>query len=150
MKKSELTELLRFMSTLDNRIVDEDRVEGWFVLLHDVDKSEAAQVVVDHYKTTRDYLTPLDILDGIKRLNRRMPKQIEADVRSARARGLIGRDWPETDPLPADVMARLTAARSSDRDTSERLSLAQEGEKTIAELVERTGRRLPSGSDGVF
>lgn len=150
MKKSELTELLRFMSTLDNRIVDEDRVEGWFVLLHDVDKSEAAQVVVDHYKTTRDYLTPLDILDGIKRLNRRMPKQIEADVRSARARGLISRDWPETDPLPADVMARLTAARSSDRDTSERLSLAQEGEKTIAELVERTGRRLPSGSDGVF
>lgn len=54
----------------------------------------------------------------------RTDAQERADVRSARARGLVDKGWPESLPLDPDARAALDAARAADRthsyDTTDR------------------------------
>lgn len=121
MKKSEVSELLSFMSGMDNRIVDEARISAWFLIVGDIDAKDAAAIVVEHYKTSRSYLEAVDIVEGAKRLHRLLPKQIEADVRGARARGLVDPEWPEHRPLPAEAQAKLADARANDRLEADRV-----------------------------
>lgn len=48
----------------------------------------------------------------------RTDAQERADVRSARARGLVDKDWPESLPLAPEARAALDAARAADRTHS--------------------------------
>lgn len=63
-------------------------------------------------------LTIQSIIDGALAATRRTPAAIAEDVRSARARGLVSRDWAETDPIPDDVRVRLTELRDEARATA--------------------------------
>ena len=73
---------------------------------------EARQLVVEHYAGSDKSLTPFALFDAWLTRHRLMPKQVAADVRSAKARGLIGRDWDPRTPLPREAAGRLAAARA--------------------------------------
>jgi hypothetical protein len=44
-------------------------------------------------------------------------------VRSARARGMVPSNWPESDPVPADVFEQLTRIRAESRAVSQALAI---------------------------
>ena len=123
----ETTTLLALVASFDNRKVDEARSAAWHSVLRDVDFEDAKQVVLRHFAAPNDYLTVSHVIEGVLRMHRRLPKQIEADVRAARARGIVDTDWSETVPLDSAAAARLAAARAGDRVMSEQLSVAAPG-----------------------
>jgi hypothetical protein len=117
MNKVEVGQLLAIASGFD-RFVTVDRVttEAWFLALKDVPYPLAQQAAVAHYTGPHGTkpLTVRDVLAAVEVDTRMTDDAIEADVRSAKARGLIGRDWPKREPLPGDVAARLSLARQRD------------------------------------
>ena len=128
MNKVEVGQLLTIASGFD-RFVTVDRVttEAWFLALKDVPYALAQQAVVDHF-TGPEGGKPLgvhNILKAVEHQSRMTDDAIEADVRSAKARGLIGRDWPKREPLPGDVAAHLSLARQKDIEAARTYSPAE-------------------------
>lgn len=118
MDKKDTAALLAMAGAFDRFIrIDDLMVAGWQLALGDVPVDAAKQAVLEHYTgdTAHRPITPADILMSVKRAARMVPSMIEADVRSAKARGLVSKDWPDRDQLPADVMQRLVEAREADR-----------------------------------
>ena len=122
MQASEVAELLSLASAYDNRKVTKEAAVAWKVAidaqLPDMTADIARQVIVEHFTTSGEYFTVKHLIDGGKRAMRRMPKQIADDVRSAKARGLIGKGHDPRVPLPADAMRRLMAARAEARESA--------------------------------
>jgi hypothetical protein len=76
MTPTETAKLLAIIQQLDNRELDKGRVAAWIPLMADVDFDEAQHAVIDHFRSSTDYLTPAHVVAGAKRL---------ADYREARA-----------------------------------------------------------------
>lgn len=121
MNKVEVGQLLTIASGFD-RFVTVDRVttEAWFLALAEVDYSEAQAAVVAHFTGPRakETFSVRHVLEAARITARSTPDAIEADVRSAKARGLLEPTYPAREPLPADVKALLFAARERDRETA--------------------------------
>lgn len=119
MQASDVAELLSLASAYDNRNVTKEAAVGWKVAidreLPDLSVGLAREVVVDHFATSGEYFTVKHLIDGAKARLRRLPSQVAADVRSAKARGLVGRDHDPRVPLPPDVAARLESLRAEAR-----------------------------------
>lgn len=96
--------------------ITEERAVAWAAVIQTQAPAmtyEGAQAaVIRYYGQTGESLTPLGLIEEWRSMNRLLPSQIAADVRSARARRLIAADWYERDPLPPDVAAQLEAARA--------------------------------------
>jgi hypothetical protein len=112
--------LLAFAAAFDNRKADPVVAVAWQSVLADVEYADARQAVADHQTgpLRGEYLTVGHIVDAVRVANRQTPKLVAADVRAARARGIVPSDWSESEPLPADAAARLRAARDADRETA--------------------------------
>ena len=114
--------VLARISNFDNRRLDTAVARDWKVLLdrelHGRGTVEdAMEVVLDHFsKPNPPYFTVGLLVDGMRSRLRLTPKAILDDVRSAKARGLVGRDWAERDPLPNEIAVRLFDARQHDRE----------------------------------
>jgi hypothetical protein len=121
MNKVEVGQLLTIASGFD-RFVTVDRVttEAWFLALGDVDYGEAQAVVLAHFTGPRakETFSVRHVLEGVRDASRSTPEAIEADVRSAKARGLLEPTYPPREPLPADVKVLLFQARERDRETA--------------------------------
>lgn len=132
MNKVEIGQLLTIASGFD-RFVTVDRVttEAWHLALSNVSYAEAQEVVVAHFTGPRakEQFSVRHVLEAVESRLRMTDDAIEADVRSAKARGLIDRDWPKREPLPADVAALLSVARQRDIEENRRLT----GELTTGE-----------------
>lgn len=141
MQASEVAELLSLASAYDNRNVTREAAIGWKVAIDsqvpDLSMQLAREVVVEHFATSPDYFTVRHLIDGAKARLRRMPAQIAADVRSAKARGLIPKDYPHREPLPPAIVARLTEARTTERPPAE-----LEAGENRSPLALDVGRRL--------
>src|SRR5690606_35991583 len=98
MNKREIAQLLTVASGFDRRVVDELTVEAWASVpeLAAAPYDAAVAAVVAHQTSPKrtEYLTVGHIVDALRVNGRSTAAAIEADVRSAKARGLIGRDWP--------------------------------------------------------
>lgn len=118
MNKKEVAELLAIISGLDRfQAADRIAVEAWF-LLPDIQAAtleDARQVVIDHFTYGAKNLTAGDLNALLRNVNRQDREAIAADVRSARARGLVARDWDERTPIPEQVRQRLTQLRDESR-----------------------------------
>jgi hypothetical protein len=116
--KKEVAELLVIISGLDRfQAADRIVVEAWS-LLPDIRRAsftDAQQAVIDHFTSGNKNLSAGDLNALMRRVNRNTAEDIAADVRSARARGLVSKDWNERDPIPDDVRARLTELREESR-----------------------------------
>jgi hypothetical protein len=115
MNMTEVTLLNRTVSGFTRSSPSDIEAAAWYLVLRDFDYATAEQAVVKHFTgpNKHAFFEVGFILDGIKEINRHLPHQIEDDVRSAKARGLIEQDWPRNEPLPAEVSARLREARQS-------------------------------------
>jgi len=78
MNKTEVAQLLTLVSAFDSRTVGIDTVEAWHPILADVNVTEAATVVRNHFATSTNYLMPAHIIDGLKQLSG--PKRLQSDV----------------------------------------------------------------------
>lgn len=127
MNDLEAAKLLTIAAGFDRRQVTEMTARAWAAALSDQSYVDCERAVIDHYRdadTRHDYLSVGHVLDRVERAQRATRKQIEDDVRSAKARGLIGRDWPKSERLPADVAQKLAEARAEDAAVSKQLSIA--------------------------
>jgi len=118
--KPEIGALLLFASGLD-RFVQVDRVttDAWFRVLANVDvtHAQAEQACIQHY-TGPDSNRPFTVAHVVAFVtadNRSTVKAIEDDVRSAKARGLISKGWPDRRALPDDVKDALLTLRDLER-----------------------------------
>lgn len=100
--------------------ISTDRAVAWHAVLSTgapgMTFEEAQTCVIEFYADAGESLTPYALIDAWKRSKRLLPQQIATDVRSARARGIIGREWSERDPLPPEAAEKLRNARARDRE----------------------------------
>lgn len=91
MTPAEAQVLLSMCATVDNRKPDEDAARAWAAMLDDLRFDDCRIAVVEHYKTSTEWL---------------MPAKVRADVRRIRARRIA--EHPEPIP-PPDLSPRETA-----------------------------------------
>jgi hypothetical protein len=116
MKIEEVEGVLLFASGLDHFVtVDSVTSDAWFRVLskHDVSYEQAMTACEDHYAGPNrgKQFTVGHIIDSAAVNNRATAELVEVDVRAAKARGLVSKDWPDRERLPSDVQAKLFAAR---------------------------------------
>lgn len=120
MSKPDIGKLLLFASGLDRFVqVDAVTVDAWFRVLSETGATyqQGEQACINHY-TGPDANRPFTVAHVVALVaadNRSAVASIAADVRSAKARSLIDRSWPERDPLPADVRDALFTIRERER-----------------------------------
>ena len=126
MNLTQTAQLLTIASGFDRFIeVGQVNTTAWHAALAEVDAQAATNAVIAFYSSSWDgkqQLSPATILDACRA--RTDLAAIETDVRSAKARKMIGADWPKDEPLPADVAQRLAEIRDADRAAA-RIHLAE-------------------------
>ena len=118
MNKAEVTKLLAVAGAFDRWIrLDEMTVVGWGEILAHVPYALAVEAVKAHYAGPNAHkdLRPADIITAVNVAARLTRGQVEADVRSAKARGLVDKSWPDSRVLTDAVRVRLAEAREADR-----------------------------------
>lgn len=128
MKATEAAALLTIAAAYDNRKPDADQARAWALVLDGLRFEDCRDAVVDHYRKSRDWLMPVEIITAVKRLR---AKRIDAagpltpppdlsplatNAWLAEARRRIG------DGEPVDVVAPPRAVTARDMNA---LSLAQ-------------------------
>lgn len=124
MNKTDAAKLLAVASGFDRRQVDELTAAAWAMALDGYGYVECEKAIVEHHrdpKTRTSYLTVGHVLDRVETGRRMRSSDVEADVRSAKARGLIDGEWPARKPLPQETAERLARARERDRQEAIRL-----------------------------
>ena len=132
MTKEEIAVLLLLASGLDRFVIVNDvTTDAWMRALedHDVTFLQAEQACINHY-TGMDAGRPFSVAHVVALVavdNRSTAQAIEADVRSAKARGLVEKSWPERELLPAEIRAQLAVARDESRATAQALPIEAGG-----------------------
>lgn len=141
MQLAEVGKLLAIIKSFDNRRLDEATAMSWKLMLDrevpNATLEQATEVVLDWFSTANPYFEVRHLVDGLKRALRLTPKQIADDVRSAKARGLIGAGHDPRQPLPVEVAERLAVARAGDRENAPR-----EIETGVGAFALDVGRRV--------
>lgn len=146
MNKLEVGKLLTIAAGFDQRKVDQITTEAWF-LVPEIQSGdfEAAKAVVIAHQTgpkAHEYLSVRHVVDGLRVRARNTVGDIEADVRSAKARGLVSQDHPRREPLPEDAARRLFEARERERiAAAERLAVTDGGSPAD---IGNVGQGVPS------
>lgn len=68
MIRNEVIDLLTIIAATDKRTVGESDVALWCEYVGDLRFDDAKTAVVDHYRTTREWLMPVDIVAGVRRI----------------------------------------------------------------------------------
>jgi hypothetical protein len=68
MKPTEAAALLTIAAAYDNRKPDADQAKAWAMALDDLRFEDCRTVIVEHYKRSREWLMPVDVIQGVKRL----------------------------------------------------------------------------------
>lgn len=121
MNKLEVGQVLTIASGFDRFIaVDRVTTEAWFLALSGIDFEEAKAATVAHFvgPIAKETFGVRHILNAVADSGRNTAAAIEADVRSAKARGLIEKSWPARDLLPDDVRDALFTLRDLERRTA--------------------------------
>lgn len=64
----EAVALLHLASGFDNRKPDRETTTAWAEALEAVDFTDARSVIVEHYRTSTDYLMPVHVVRGVRAL----------------------------------------------------------------------------------
>lgn len=143
MQLAEVGKLLAIIRSFDNRKLDESTAMAWKLMIDrhypDASLEEAQAVVLDWFGTANPYFEVRHLVDGLRRQGRRFSKQVEDDVRAAKARGIVGEAWPDRDPLRPEDKARLESARAGDREVAAQFEIEGINQSPLALDV---GRRL--------
>lgn len=119
MDKIEIGKLLTIAAGFDNRKVDRITVEAWALVPEmgaaDFEAAKAAVVAHQTGPNRGEYLTVGHIVAALRIGGRSTLAAVEADVRSAKARGLIEPSWGARTPLPPDAADALFTLREGER-----------------------------------
>lgn len=119
---AEIGAVLARISNYDNRKLDKAVALDWQLMinreLHGRWSPDAAmEVVLDHFALPQPpYFTVGLLMEGMRHRLRLTPKAIRDDVRSAKARGMVAKDWPRDTPIPVDVAEALERFRAEARE----------------------------------
>jgi len=80
MTPKETSDLLGLIATVDNRLVDDATVYHWAEILADLSYADCRTAVVEHRRTSADYLQPIHV----RRLAERLDRDRRRAVREAR------------------------------------------------------------------
>lgn len=146
MNKVEIAKLLTIASGFDRRDVDDVTIEAWALVPEFIaaDYNAAVAAVVAHQTGPKrtEYLTIGHIVDALRVDGRSTLAAVEADVRSAKARGLIDSSWPARQQLEPDVRETLTMMRDRERNAAAAW-LALDGTVDNPIDVSTVGKRVP-------
>ena len=119
MNKAEVAALLTIAGGFDQRKVDDVMIASWSLVpaIQSADFEDAKAAVIAHVTgpNRKEYLTVGHVTDATQVSSRQTKELVASDVRSARARGLVPRDWPEWKPVTAGVRSALEVARDDAR-----------------------------------
>lgn len=145
MQLAEVGKLLAIIRSFDNRKLDESTAMSWKLMLDrevaEARLEDATEVVLDWFAKENPYFEVRHLITGLKKMMRFGKFNIESDVRSAKARGMIGADWPESKVLPWEVRDRLAKARGVER--AEALALGAFDDSPNVSSLELEVRRVP-------
>jgi len=68
MKPTEAAALLTIAAAYDNRKPDADQAKAWAMALDGLRFEDCRDVVVAHYRRSREWLMPVDVIGGVKRV----------------------------------------------------------------------------------
>ncbi|MEX8058597.1 hypothetical protein [Microbacterium sp. 16-032] len=125
MNTSDAAKLLTVAAGFDRRQVTEVTATAWAAALDGHTYAECERAIIAHHRdpaTRTTYLTVGHVLDRVEAGDRTSTADVEADVRSAKARGIIPADWPRRRELTPEAAYRLAQAREHDRQESIRLT----------------------------
>jgi hypothetical protein len=144
--RQEIGQLLTVAGGFDNRKVDRVSVEAWALVPEIVQAryEDALAAVVAHQTGPKrhEYLTVSHIVDALRAGERQSDYEVEADVRSAKARGMIGADYPPRQPLPHDVRHALATIRERENRHAQTLAVDFLEPATPVELGQ-VGKEVP-------
>lgn len=144
MNLEESKELIGFISAgVDNRALSIATATIWTDLLRDVTLEDAKAAVRVHVANPQvEYLDVKEILRLVRVGTRQTSEAIEADVRSAKARGMIEDSWPRDRPLPVTVATRLARAREQFAAASAAIESGHI-ENPVPFSIEQLGKDVP-------
>lgn len=67
-KTTEAAALLTIAAAYDNRKPDADSAKAWAMSLDGLRFEDCREVIVGHYRKSRDWLMPSDVIGGVRRL----------------------------------------------------------------------------------
>lgn len=123
MTPSEVAELLSLNGELDRFAtadkMTKEKVVAWTAVIAaeapQMTFSDAQDAVIKYYGTAGESLTVYSLIETWKQGKRLTKKNIIDDVRTAKARGLISKEWDALTPLPTHIAERLRELREADR-----------------------------------
>lgn len=68
MTPAEAAAILTIAAAYDNRKPDADQAKAWAMALDGLKFEDCRQIVVEHYRKSRDWLMPVDVISGVKRM----------------------------------------------------------------------------------
>lgn len=143
MQLTEVGKLLAIVKSFDNRKLDESTALAWKMMLDrevpTATLDQGTEVVLDWFGKENPYFEVRHLVTGLKRELRLNRREIAADVRSAKARGIVGKDWSEREPLSWMDANALAAARWRERDELHELEVS---DPNVTPLVLDVGRRV--------
>lgn len=131
----EAAQLLALLSAFDGRDVDAIQARAYAVILAEVPYANAVDIAMDLMKHGERFVDGRSILAGYEAVKSRSRQQ----VRSAKLRGIVPLDWPESTPLTPDAKQRLfkvwAKENAETNDTAEDvLALRGDGPVTPVDL----------------
>ena len=118
MNKTQVAQILTIASGFDRFIVADQVTTGaWLLALEQVDYDEAKAATVAHFTgpIAKEIFSVRHILNVVADSGRNSVRAIEEDVRSAKARGLVEKTWPDRQLLPEDIRQALFTLRDGER-----------------------------------
>ena len=98
---------------------DEAAVLAWYMAFEgrDFTLEQVMRAITKHCMdpAIKETVQPKHIIGALTEGERVKQSEVEADVRSAKARGLIEKSWPSRDRLPDDVRDALFTLRDRER-----------------------------------
>lgn len=104
MKPTEAAALLTIAAAYDNRKPDADQAKAWSMVLDGVNFQDARDAVVAHYRTSREWLMPVNIIQGVKAI--RHQRILEFGATPTPPAELVS-DPPAYSAWIADAMKRI-------------------------------------------
>ncbi len=71
MKPTEAAALLTIAAAFDNRKPDADQAKAWALALHRERFEDCRDAIVEHYRASREWLMPNEVVAGVRRLRER-------------------------------------------------------------------------------
>jgi hypothetical protein len=120
MTRTELAQLLSIIRAYDGRQpIGDLTLEAWYAIadIAAAPYAAALEVVTTWFATPgTGFFDTRQLVAGLRQAARTSKGDIEADVRAAKARGIIPATHPPRQPLTPNAAIALAAARQRDRD----------------------------------